>query len=102
MTLDPQFLYSLIVGGSIVPTLVSIVVRSHWAGWVKGVVVFVTSLLIGALTAWANGDFTHRWLQDIVTVFTAAIGAYRLFWQPTGIGPALEAATSPKIVGGAK
>jgi len=108
MTLDPQFLYSLIVGSALVPNLVSIVVRSHWAGWVKGVIVIVTSLAIGAITAWANGQISHHptsfndWMADIFLVTAAAVGAYKLFWQTTGIGPALEAATSPKSVGGAK
>lgn len=104
MSLDPQFLYSVIMGSALVPNIVSVIVRSHWAGWVKGVIVIATSLVIGSITVWANGQITHgpitfnEWLTDFFLVGGAAVAAYRLFWQSTGIGPKLEAATSPKQV----
>lgn len=94
--ITPQLLYSLLVGSTLVPNLVSIIVRSHWPAWLKGVIAVATSIIAGTITAWANGQLTGlNWVQDVFAVAVAAIGAYKMFWQPTGIGPALELATQP-------
>lgn len=99
--IDPQIIYSLVVGSVLVPNIVSIVVRSHWAGWLKAIVVILTSLVVGTVTVWANGQIANApvtlndWVEDVFAVGAAAIAAYKAFWAPTGIGPALEAHTQP-------
>lgn len=81
--------------GFLLPLLVAVIIRSNWPGWVKGLVVIGSSAVAGALTAWAQGKFSENWSQNIGTILILAIASYKLFWQPTGIGPALERATQP-------
>ena len=82
--------------GSLLPMLVAVLNRSHWAPAVKGLVVVLSSVAAGAVTAWLNGSFTGlRWTESAFVVATAAVVAYRTFWKPTGIAPAIERATTP-------
>lgn len=82
--------------GSLLPMLVAVVNRAHWASWVKGVVVLLSSAAAGAVTAWLNGQLTGlRWTEAAFIIATSAVVTYKTFWQPTGIGPAIEKATTP-------
>jgi len=93
--MDPQAISAAV--GFVLPLLVSVVNRSYWPGWVKGVVVILSSLVAGVVTAWATEGLTGKSIvESVLVVGGAAIAAYKLFWQPTGIGPALEKATEPK------
>jgi VIT1/CCC1 family predicted Fe2+/Mn2+ transporter len=83
--------------GSLLPMLVAVVNRSHWAPAVKGLVVVVSSIVAGAVTAWLNGQLNGlRWTESALIIAGAAVVAYKHFWQPTGIAPAIERATTPK------
>lgn len=85
--------------GSLLPMLVAVVNRSHWAPAVKGLVVVASSIVAGGVTAWINGSLTGlRWTESALIVAGSAVAAYKLWWQPTGIGPAIEKATTPKAV----
>lgn len=80
--------------GSLLPLLVAVVNRSHWAPWAKGAVVIVSSLAAGVVTSWLTGELTGKTLaESALIVAGSAVAAYKLFWQPTGIAPALERAT---------
>lgn len=97
MTTDA--LVALVVG-SLLPMLVAVVVRSSWPAWVKGAVAVGSSLVAGTVTALATGELgtAKGWVQSIVIVFGASMVTYKAFWQPTGIGPAIERATQPAEV----
>ena len=82
--------------GVFLPALVAVVNRSHWPSWAKGVVVVASSIAAGAVTAWLSGQLTGlRWTESALIIAGAAVVAYRHFWQPTGIAPAIEQATTP-------
>jgi uncharacterized membrane-anchored protein len=82
--------------GSLLPMLVAVVNRSHWAPSVKGLVVVASSIVAGLVTAWLNGQLTGlRWTESALIIAGAAVVAYKHFWQPTGIAPAIERATTP-------
>lgn len=82
--------------GALLPMLVAVVNRSHWPAWGKGVVVLASSVVAGGVTAWWSGQLTGlRWTESALIIAGAAVVAYRHFWQPTGIAPAIEAATTP-------
>lgn len=86
---------SALVGGFL-PMLVAVVNRSTWAPAVKGLVVVASSIAAGAVTAWLSGQLTGlRWTESALIIAGAAVVAYRHFWQPTGIAPAIEQATTP-------
>lgn len=83
--------------GFLLPLLVSAIVGVVWPSWLKGVVVLVSSLAAGGVTAWASGDLTGATFgENALIVVGAAIAAFKLFWQPTGIAPWLEKVTDPK------
>lgn len=86
--------------GAIMPVLVSVVVRSNWPGWVKGLVAVVASIVFGAISAATAGDLTGATLlQGFLIVMAASQLAYQLFWKTTGIGPDIERATQPDTAG---
>mgnify|MGYP001606331917 CR=1 FL=1 len=82
--------------GAFLPALVAVVNQAHWPSWAKGVVVVASSIVAGLVTAWLSGQLTGlRWTESALIIAGAAVVAYRHFWQPTGIGPAIERATTP-------
>lgn len=85
------------VVGALMPALIAVVVRSTWPGWLKGVVAIGSSVVAASVTAFATGQFTTAkgWVETIVLVVAASQVMYRVWWQPSGIGPAIERATEP-------
>lgn len=83
--------------GALMPALIAVVVRSSWPSWLKGVAAVGSSTVVGTVAAWIAGDLTtpEGWAQKVLIVIAAAQAAYKLWWQPTGIGPAIERATQP-------
>lgn len=82
--------------GTVLSLVISVVVRSYWPGWVKGVVVIGSSLVAGFASAWITGRLTGaNWIGDAFVIGAFAVASYKGFWQPTGIGPAIERATQP-------
>lgn len=91
--MTPELLYSFATG-SLLPLLVAIVCREKWASWVKGIVVLLSSLLVGLLAAWAGGDLVGKGVvQSVIVVWGTALATYNMFWKPTGIAPWLERIT---------
>jgi hypothetical protein len=83
--------------GVLLPALIATVVQAKWPSWVKGIVAALSSIAVGLFIAWLTGDLTGKsWLQSALIVFGAAQAAYKFWWLPTGIGPAIEKATSPE------
>lgn len=87
--------------GWIMPVLVAVVVRSKWAGWVKGIVAAGTSLILGAVAVASTGDLANvtDWLAAFLAVLTASQVAYQMWWKPTGIAAAIERNTQPTPLG---
>lgn len=72
-----------------------IIQQPKWSAKTRSLVTFLYSLLIGALTAWASGDFDPANVAaSVLSVFTIAIAAYKGFAQPSGIAGSIENATS--------
>ena len=90
-------MWSLLVG-VLLPIVVATINRSVWPGWAKAAVVIVTSSAAGGVTAWLTGVLTGgTWLHSALVVGVAAVGSWRVFWRPSGIGPAVERATEPGL-----
>ena len=82
--------------GALMPPVVAVVNRPTWRGWQKGAVTVAACAVAAAGTAYLNGTFSGADLtQSVLIVAGTTLGAYRLFWHPTGIAPAIEQATSP-------
>jgi len=87
--------------GTVMPLLVALVVRSHWAGWLKAAVAVAASLLAGTLGAWAAGQLAGLpWALAVIAALAASQAAYRSWWHATGIAQCLEQISSPKVIDG--
>lgn len=88
-----------IIVGFFSPVLLSLILQAKWSARTKAVVAFVVSGVIGLLTAWITGALVGLApLSVVLLVFVTAIASYGQFWKPTGIAPAIEAATSAKVI----
>jgi hypothetical protein len=89
-------MWALIVG-FVMPLLIAIVQRSTWTQPVRALVMAVSSVIAGGLTAYFAGDLNGVDVTTaILLVAVTAIASYKGFWQPTTVAPKIEAATSPK------
>ena len=90
-------MWNLIVG-FLVPNLIAIVQQPKWSARARAIFTSVACIIFGGLTAYFNGQFN---LGDIVgsilTMGVAAITFYKGLWQPTGVAPKIEQATSPGV-----
>lgn len=89
-------MWSLVVG-FFLPPVVAIIQQPKWSQTVRALVTFVVAVVAGAGTAYFNGDLNGKdWVTSTLVVLVAAISVYKGLYQPTGIAPKIEAATSPK------
>jgi hypothetical protein len=100
--LDTPALWALAVG-FITPPVISVLTEQKWSTRTKSLVAFVFYLLIAAVAAyfaglWTIADVGRLWLL----IFLSASTSYRNFWKPTGVSPAIEAATSSQSTPGAE
>lgn len=87
-------MYAALVGFFLPPVL-AIVIQTGWSDRVKAVVAFVACLVAGAGTAYFEADLDGRtWVSASLIVLTTGLATYRNFWKPTGVAPAIEAATN--------
>jgi len=86
------------VVGFLLPPFVSVVQQAKWPTWARSVVGFVACLAAATGTVYIQGPevFTwQRWTTAALTVFVAAMTAYKALWQPTGIAASIEQKTTP-------
>lgn len=84
------------VVGFALPGLIAVITREAWSPKAKSVAAFAVCLAAAAVTAAAAGDLTPAgWGAGVLIVFAAARTSYAGLWRPTGVAPAIEAATSP-------
>jgi len=68
--------------GTFMPPLVAIIQQPRWSPITRAIVVIVSCVLVGAGTAALEGQLTgQRWTTAALIVGTAAVTAYRMFWQ---------------------
>jgi peptidoglycan/LPS O-acetylase OafA/YrhL len=84
--------------GVVLPLLTALVQQPTWPKPVRAAVGLAAAVLGGFVTCLANGTIDHgqTLLATIAAVLVAAQATYKGFYQPTGIGPAVEVASSPK------
>ena len=80
--------------GTFLPLAIAAVNRQRWTSQAKGLMTFVISTAAAAGTSYLAGEFSG---EDLVTSFliilVSATVTYTTFWKPSGIAPAVEAAT---------
>lgn len=87
----------LLIGSAIMPPVIAVLNRRAWSSQAKGAVAMVACLLAALLVEFLRGPLAVTgWRDTAIVVAGSSMVAYRLWWQPSGIAPAVEAATSPK------
>ena len=92
--------WALLVG-FLMPLLLSVIQQPGWSKPVRAIVMFIVCIVGGLITVWVatpgglSGSSTHGIIGVCLTVALAAVAFYEKFWKPTGVAPAIEAATSP-------
>lgn len=88
-------MWSLIIG-FFMPPVQAVIQQSTWSSQVRSGVNFVACCVAGAGVAYFQGDFTgRRFVESGLVVLVTTIAVYTGTWKPTGVAPAIEAATSP-------
>jgi len=87
-------MWSLIVG-FFMPPVQAVIQQTHWSSRVRAGVNFVACFVAGTGVAFFQGDFTgRRVVGSVLVVLVTTIAVYKGTWKPTGVAPAIEAATS--------
>jgi hypothetical protein len=87
--------FDLAVGGVAMPFLIALINQAHWNPKVRGLVAFAACLGAAALLAALHGTLTlTSWRASAITVTGAAMVMYHALWKPSGLAPAVEAATT--------
>ena len=72
------------VANVFMPWAISFVATSKKA-WLNLVIAYGSSAIVGALTAYVGGQFTHAVWPSILAGITAAQLAYHVYWSPKKI-----------------
>jgi len=93
--MDDLTMWSLLVG-FLSPLLISVVQQPKWTQQTRAFVTFVSSLILGAGTAYFQGDLddAQSTVSAILIVLVSGMTTYRNLWKTTGIAPKIEAKTS--------
>lgn len=76
------------------PPLIAAIVRQRWPPEVKAFVALLCCLIAALGVAYFQGNLdAENYATSALIVFTLATVMYRQFWKPSGIAPAIEAAT---------
>lgn len=93
MAPDDAQLWSAFLGFA-APPLIAVVQQPRWSSTAKTLVMLLSSVALGAGSAYFNGQFTAHTIGGNVLIAAIAAGsAYQTVWKPT-IAPAIERATS--------
>jgi hypothetical protein len=91
--LGPVALWLLAVG-FFSPLVIAVIQQTRWSARRQSLVAFAFYVVVAAVTAWLQGIFTGFGLVTaFLVIFVTAATAYRNLWKPTGVAPAIEAAT---------
>lgn len=85
----------LLIGSALMPPLIAVVNQPRFPAAVKGLVALLACLVAALVIQWVRGPIDlHTWRNTAVVVTLSALTLYRVWWQPSGIAPAIEAVTS--------
>ncbi|MEW2164433.1 hypothetical protein AB0912_15775 [Streptomyces sp. NPDC007084] len=79
----------------VLPPVMAFVIQPRWGGPLKGIFALLIAAGDGIGTAYVNHEFEGRSIVTCMLTAVVVIGvAYHTLWRPSGIAPAIEAATS--------
>jgi len=85
----------LAIGGVVMPYVIAVINQNHWSPKLRGSVAFLACLGGAALLAWWHGTLNWAdWRNTAIIVTGAAMVMYHALWEPSGLAPAVENATT--------
>lgn len=85
----------LLVGSAVMPPVIALLNQRQWSAQMKGLVALLACLLVALGVEAARGPLAlASWRDTALVVAGSAFAGYRLWWQPSGIAPAVETATT--------
>lgn len=88
--------FDLAMAAVVLPPLIALINRRAWPAQLKGIVALAVCAAYTLLVLWLRGPVDWaNWRDLLLVVAAGAFAAYRLWWQPSQIAPAIENATSP-------
>lgn len=92
--------FDVTVGAALLPPAIAVINQWHWSAQLKGLAaLLVCALYALGITIVRGRVHWDNWRDVLLTVAGAAFVAYRVWWQPSGIAPAIEAATTAGTTG---
>lgn len=88
-------MWSLVVG-FFLPPVQAIIQQQSFSTELRAGVNFVACAVAAVGVAYFQGDLTgRRFIEAGLVILVTTIATYKGTWQPTGIAPGIEKATSP-------
>lgn len=88
--------FDLAMGAAVLPPIIAVVNQRRWPAQLKGLLALLACAGYALIMMMVRGTVHWTdWRNVLLTTAGAAFIAYRTWWQPSGIAPAIEAATSP-------
>lgn len=89
--------FDLAMGAMVLPPVIALLNQRHWSAQLRGIVALLVCAVycLGVLLIRGTLDFTD-WRDVLLQVAGAAFLAYKTWWGPTGIAPAIEGFTSTR------
>ena len=94
-------MWDLVIGFLSATFVLPVLQQPHWTSRARALLTFAWSILCGAGVTYLGGAFSHLGgaggravVSSVLLTLVAAVGSYKGFAKPTGIAPAIEAATS--------
>lgn len=83
--------------GVFLPLAIAVINQSSWAKPLRAIVALLICVLAATIIAWLDHklDLTN-WSVSVLAVTVAALGFYKMLWQPSSIAPRVESATSAR------
>jgi uncharacterized membrane protein YqaE (UPF0057 family) len=96
---DNLAMWNLVVG-FFLPPLLAVIQQPGFSKPVKAMLTFVVCLLMSIVTLALDdtvGLNFQSWVTSSLMILVTTIATYQSLWKPTGIAPAIEAATSRAV-----
>lgn len=78
----------------VLPPVISLINQRRWPDEMRGLVALGVCVFYSLVLTVVRQDLDWtQWRNVVLQVLVGAFGAYKLFWQPSNIGPRIEAAT---------
>lgn len=88
--------FDVAMAAVVLPPLIAVINRRYWTPQLKGLAALFVCMAYALLVVVLRGPVDFRdWRNTVLVVAGVAFGFYKIWWQPSGIAPAIEATTTP-------